>query len=191
MIRVWRLVAALFAACTMSACGSSDNDPVPAPPPVDTCYWGASAMLFFKAGATLDEVASKRLDQMLADWRLGGGRFAITGHADTTGSSAANMAMSLQRANGIKAYLVRGGVPAAAIGVSGKGDRQLLIQTGAGVSEPQNRRAEVMLRDNTRTVCGDRIRKPFEDWYARNCTPAAKPGRAEACATMQVPGPHW
>ena len=73
-------------------------------------------------------------------------RIAVTGHTDTSGSATYNMALSLRRANAVKDALVREGIPAAAIGVTGKGETQLLVQTGDNVKEPQNRRVEIVLQ---------------------------------------------
>jgi outer membrane protein OmpA-like peptidoglycan-associated protein len=46
----------------------------------------------------------------------------------------------------VQAELVKDGVPQAAIGIQGFGDTQLLVQTGPGVREPQNRRVEIVIR---------------------------------------------
>jgi len=75
----------------------------------------------------------------------GSARITATGHTDTTGSESYNMALSLRRANAVKDALVRDGVPAGAIQVIGKGKTQLLVPTGDGVREPQNRRVEIVL----------------------------------------------
>jgi outer membrane protein OmpA-like peptidoglycan-associated protein len=56
------------------------------------------------------------------------------------------MALSLRRANTVKDALVREGVPATAIAVIGRGESQLLVQTGDGVREPQNRRVEIVIQ---------------------------------------------
>jgi outer membrane protein OmpA-like peptidoglycan-associated protein len=37
-------------------------------------------------------------------------------------------------------------VPATAITVVGRGESQLLVQTGDGVREPQNRRVEIVIQ---------------------------------------------
>ncbi len=80
----------------------------------------------------------------------GGAQVRATGHADTSGSEDYNMALSLRRANAVKEALVRDGVPATEISVIGRGERQLLVPTGDGVREAQNRRVEIVLRDDTR-----------------------------------------
>jgi hypothetical protein len=72
-------------------------------------------------------------------------RITATGHTDTSGSEAYNMALSLRRANAVKDALVKLGVPAAAITTVGRGEQGLLVQTGDGVREPQNRRVEITL----------------------------------------------
>ena len=73
-------------------------------------------------------------------------RINATGHTDTTGSEAYNMALSLRRANAVKDALVRDGVPAQAISVVGRGEQGLLVQTADGVREPQNRRVEIVIQ---------------------------------------------
>ena len=72
-------------------------------------------------------------------------RITATGHTDTSGSEAYNMALSLRRANAVKDALVKLGVPAAAITTVGRGEQGLLVQTGDGVREPQNRRVEITI----------------------------------------------
>ena len=76
----------------------------------------------------------------------GSARITATGHTDTSGPESYNMALSLRRANAVKDALVREGVPAQAISVVGRGEQGLLVQTGDGVREPQNRRVEIVIQ---------------------------------------------
>src|SRR5262245_45927812 len=73
----------------------------------------------------------------------GNARITTTGHTDTSGPEAYNMALSLRRANVVKDELVRDGVPAQAIVVVGAGESKPLAPTGDGVREVQNRRGEI------------------------------------------------
>lgn len=70
----------------------------------------------------------------------------ITGHTDTTGDPAANDALSLARATEVRTALVQQGLPVANARVTGRGERELKVPTGPGVSEPANRRVEVIVR---------------------------------------------
>jgi OmpA-OmpF porin, OOP family len=73
-------------------------------------------------------------------------RVTCTGHTDTAGPAAYNMALSLRRANTVKDGLVREGVAPEAITVIGRGEEALLVATADGVREPQNRRVEIVIQ---------------------------------------------
>ena len=70
----------------------------------------------------------------------------VNGFADTSGSPKANQALSMRRAKTVAAELVRDGVPAKEIAIKAFGDTVLLVPTGPGVREPQNRRVEIIIR---------------------------------------------
>jgi len=118
--------------------------PPPAPPPAAA----PSYMVFFDWDrSNLSEQALNTIRQAAGAYKTkGSARITATGHTDTTGSPAYNMALSLRRASAVKDALVREGVPATAIAVVGKGESQLLVQTGDGVREPQNRRVEIVIQ---------------------------------------------
>jgi OmpA-OmpF porin, OOP family len=69
----------------------------------------------------------------------------IVGHTDSSGSAAYNQRLSNCRATATKNNIASKGVPAEAISSVGRGESELLVQTGDGVKEPQNRRATVDL----------------------------------------------
>jgi OmpA-OmpF porin, OOP family len=72
-------------------------------------------------------------------------RIDVNGYTDTSGSPRYNMGLSLRRARAVAGELVRNGVPENAISIQGFGQTNLLVPTGPGVREPQNRRVEVVL----------------------------------------------
>jgi outer membrane protein OmpA-like peptidoglycan-associated protein len=70
----------------------------------------------------------------------------ITGYTDTTGDAGANDKLSLDRATEVRAALVADGLPVANARVTGRGERDLRVPTGPNVSEPANRRVDVIVR---------------------------------------------
>jgi OmpA-OmpF porin, OOP family len=73
-------------------------------------------------------------------------RIEVNGYTDTSGTVQYNQGLSIRRAQTVAAELVKDGVPQAAISIQGFGETHLLVPTGAGVREPQNRRVEIVIR---------------------------------------------
>ncbi len=73
-------------------------------------------------------------------------RIEVDGYTDTSGTPQYNLGLSIRRAQSVKAELIRDGVPANVIDIHGFGETHLLVPTGPGVREPQNRRVEIILR---------------------------------------------
>ena len=122
--------------------------PEAAPPPPPPAPQATSFMVFFDWDrSNLSQQALATIQQAANAFKAkGSARITATGHTDTSGPENYNMALSLRRANAVKDALVRDGVPATAIAVIGKGKTQLLVPTGDGVREPQNRRVEIVLQ---------------------------------------------
>jgi opacity protein-like surface antigen/outer membrane protein OmpA-like peptidoglycan-associated protein len=76
----------------------------------------------------------------------GSAHIDIVGHTDTSGSAKYNQKLSECRANAAKSNLVGKGIAAGSISTMGKGETELMVQTGDGVKEPQNRRATIDLQ---------------------------------------------
>jgi outer membrane protein OmpA-like peptidoglycan-associated protein len=70
----------------------------------------------------------------------------VVGHTDRVGTLAYNDALSLRRAERVRAQLGRIGVPDAQISVAGRGEREPLVPTDDEVAEPRNRRVEITVR---------------------------------------------
>ena len=68
----------------------------------------------------------------------------VTGHTDTVGSDAYNMRLSRRRAESVAAELEKQGIPSSEIEIVAKGKHDLLVPTGDGVREPQNRRVTIV-----------------------------------------------
>ena len=73
-------------------------------------------------------------------------RIEVNGYTDTSGTPQYNQGLSVRRAQSVAAELVKDGVPKAAISIQGFGETHLLVPTGTGVREPQNRRVEIIIR---------------------------------------------
>jgi OOP family OmpA-OmpF porin len=125
--------------------GQPEMAPPPPPPPQVA---PPSFMVFFDWDrSNLSQQALNTIRQAAAAFKQkGNARITATGHTDTSGPEAYNMALSLRRANAVKDALVREGVPAQAITVIGRGEAGLLVKTADGVREPQNRRVEIVVQ---------------------------------------------
>jgi outer membrane protein OmpA-like peptidoglycan-associated protein/opacity protein-like surface antigen len=73
-------------------------------------------------------------------------RIEVNGYTDTSGTPQYNKGLSIRRAEAVAAELVKDGVARTIISIQGFGDTHLLVPTGPGVREPQNRRVEIVLK---------------------------------------------
>ena len=128
--------------------GFDEPPPPPAPAPVVSAPPPPAHFIIFfgfnkcnitaEADSVLSEAAS-------AAKSMGSASVTIVGHTDTVGSPKYNQKLSECRANAAASNLVGKGVPQGAISASGRGETELMVQTGDGVKEPQNRRATIDL----------------------------------------------
>jgi outer membrane protein OmpA-like peptidoglycan-associated protein len=70
----------------------------------------------------------------------------VSGYTDTSGTPVYNQGLSERRAQAVAAQLVTDGVPMSEIVTHAYGETHLLVPTGPGVREPQNRRVEIVLQ---------------------------------------------
>jgi len=70
----------------------------------------------------------------------------VSGYTDTSGTPDYNMGLSERRAKSVASQLVADGVSESEIEIHAYGETHLLVPTGPGVREPQNRRVEIVLQ---------------------------------------------
>jgi outer membrane protein OmpA-like peptidoglycan-associated protein len=70
----------------------------------------------------------------------------VIGHTDAVGTDQINDALSRQRAETVRVALIAHGIAPENITVIGRGKRAPVIPTAEGVSEPRNRRVEIVVR---------------------------------------------
>ena len=133
--------------------GTPEAPPPPPPPPAPVVAeppapeWMRTYMVFFDWDSTVITADSAQIirDAASAAQALGVTRIELTGHADRSGSTRYNQALSLRRADAVKAELIALGVSPDSISTVGKGESAPLVPTPDGVREAQNRRVEIVL----------------------------------------------
>lgn len=103
-------------------------------------------VLFATDSATLRPGAIDKL-RGLADYLQAerGVRIAIEGHTDSRGSDAHNQALSLRRADAVRAAFDQLGVTRARFTVAGRGESQPIASNATAEGMRQNRRVEITL----------------------------------------------
>jgi outer membrane protein OmpA-like peptidoglycan-associated protein len=104
--------------------------------------------IFFEFNsATLRPEGTVLLDKVgaaLSSSELGGFRFSVEGHTDNVGSESYNEALSEQRADAVKAYLMAQGVPEDRLGTIGHGEAQPVAKNESDSGRQRNRRVELI-----------------------------------------------
>lgn len=139
------VIAILGAGLLLGAC-SEPQQAVTAPPAAPQPEVRTYMVFFDWDKSDLSAQALATIGQAATAFK-NGGQPAITavGHTDTSGPDQYNMALSMRRAVAVKDALVREGVPPTSVAVEGRGESELLVQTGDGVREPQNRRVVISM----------------------------------------------
>lgn len=103
-------------------------------------------VLFDVGKATLKPTSYKALDELVEylKWKEDV-RIEIAGHTDNVGKPADNQQLSQQRAETVKAYVVKKGIDAGRIEAKGYGDSQPVADNATEAGKKQNRRTEVRL----------------------------------------------
>ena len=108
----------------------------------------ASFMVFFVEGRdVLTEESRVAVEKVFAEIATRPAPdVLVVGHTDRVGSIPSNDALSLLRAETIRAELMRRGIAAENILATGRGERESLVPTADDVAEPRNRRVEIIVR---------------------------------------------
>jgi len=105
-----------------------------------------SGVLFNKGGADLTPDAKKRLDVVIHAIKERPDRpLTVAGYTDNTGADELNLTLSKKRADEVKAYLQKQGVPAARISSVGHGEEDAVASNDTPEGRAENRRVEITM----------------------------------------------
>jgi len=104
-------------------------------------------LVFFDAdSADLNEAGRKVVEQVLSWVRThGSSAISATGHTDTSGPEDYNKALSLRRADAVRAALIAGGIDPITVTIASRGEEEQAVPTPDGVKKAANRRVEVVV----------------------------------------------
>lgn len=104
--------------------------------------------LYFKTGTSILTPESKALlPQVIAVVQeTEAPRISVVGHTDREGAASVNARLALNRATSIRDLLIDEGAPPELIETTSHGEANPVVPTADGVSEPQNRRVEILVR---------------------------------------------
>lgn len=121
----------------------AETAPAPAPAPEKPNYNFANIQFEFNSGILKTE-SYPRLDKAVAEMKKDASvKFVLNGHASAEGTDAHNMALSIERAQSVKAYLTNSGVSADNLIVKGYGDKKPVADNSTEAGRVKNRRVEI------------------------------------------------
>ncbi|MDD4884515.1 OmpA family protein [Sulfuricurvum sp.] len=107
-----------------------------------------SILFYFEPGtAEITSESKNQIDELMT--LIGAHEPAavdIIGHTDRVGDADKNYALALERARAVEAFLTSRNVKVKYTTVTSYGENDPLIKTEDGISEPKNRRVEVIIR---------------------------------------------
>ncbi|OWQ92883.1 OmpA family protein [Sphingopyxis witflariensis] len=114
-------------------------------PPADNCPPEVASTFFFDWDSIVAPADAGQSVAFMSDnrARCGWTAFTVVGHTDRSGSDAYNDKLSVARARVIADMMGAAGIPADTIAVSGRGEKDLRVETLDGERTPANRRVEV------------------------------------------------
>ena len=105
-------------------------------------------LLYFEPGGSQLTAASLEVLPTIVARALArqGGEIIVVAHTDRVGSVSANDALSMQRAKTVRELFVDRGFKPDLVDAVGRGECAPVVATDDEVAEPQNRRAEIIVR---------------------------------------------
>ena len=118
--------------------------PAPLPPMASQPRHASYTLTFAFDQARLNKVSRQTIRHAAQEARhMQPVHLMVTGHADHVGTAAYNDRLSLRRAEIVKRELIRDGVDSDRVRIAGRGFRDPVIDTRAGVRERKNRQVVV------------------------------------------------
>ncbi|MCH8857840.1 MAG: OmpA family protein, partial [Proteobacteria bacterium] len=102
---------------------------------------------FTSGRAELTDAAGRELDQLVAKLKADNQPvyIEIQGHTDNTGSHAYNQQLGLQRAEAVRMYLARAGVPLPRMTTISYGETAPLVENNSRDGRSTNRRVQLVV----------------------------------------------
>ena len=137
-MRAYLLLAAASLAFAAGAAPAAAQKNAPA------CVAGPFMVFFNSNSDKLTPQAAAILDNAAEAYQsCGSAQVMIAGHTDRKGRDQYNVGLSQRIAASVRTYLAGRGIPDGVMTTEAFGESRPLVETADGVSEPQNRRAEI------------------------------------------------
>lgn len=107
----------------------------------------SGSVLFATGKSVLVPGAQQRLNEVATALKEDTRPITIVGHTDAQGSDASNQKLSEARANAVRAFLVKQGVPGDRINAIGMGEAEPIADNETTEGRANNRRVEMILED--------------------------------------------
>ena len=122
------------------------SPPPPPPPPAPEPPRNFIVFFDWDSSDITAEAAAILRDAAATAQRGAPVRIVATGHADRSGTTVYNRALSERRALAVRAELQRRGINPSTVSTFARGETDPLVATPDGVREPQNRRVELVIQ---------------------------------------------